>query len=85
MQTTFSTVAIASDPAQHAAITVVVVDPFKTAALKIDLVQRWCASVKPVQVTNQVPDTAVRRVIQQVPVERLIVIPFVTLRDLVAP
>jgi hypothetical protein len=47
-------------------------------------VERAVVAVDPVQVAHQPPDAVVRRIVEQVPVERGVVVPFALLRELAA-
>ena len=75
--------AVASQPAEHAAVTVIPVDPLETGAVKINLVQCRGTAIDPVQVSYQPLHAAVRRMLEQVPVQRPVMVPFVPLRDFV--
>ena len=59
-------------------------DPFKSRLVAVHLVQRRYAAIEPVEVADQVLDAGVPLLPQQVPVERLIVIPFALLAEFAA-
>ena len=63
---------------------IVVVHPFKTGRYEIELVQRWRGFIKLVQVAHQPLHAGMLRVVEQVPVQALVVVPFAHLRKFAA-
>ncbi|MFK4686340.1 hypothetical protein ABIF39_008097 [Bradyrhizobium diazoefficiens] len=71
-----------AQPGEHVAIGVVGNEPFEAGLVAVHLVQRRHRAIEPVEVADQRLDARVIFVFEQVPVERLVVIPFAALRDL---
>jgi len=63
---------------------VAAVDPGKATGLAIPFVQRWMAAIEAVEIADQVMDALVIRQIEQVPIQRRVVVPFLSLCKLAA-
>src|SRR5258705_212938 len=77
-------VAAAAHEAQGRMARVVVVDPLEAGALDVALVQCRRVAIQAVQVAHQRAHALVQQVVEQVPVEALVVVPLGELRELVA-
>ena len=71
-------------PGEHAAVAVVGHEPFEARRIAIELVQRRQLAVQRVEVADQRLDTAMLGLIEQMPVERVIVVPLALLAELAA-
>ena len=77
-------VAPLAQPGKHAAISVMHDKPFKPRRLAVELMQGRHRPVQPVEIADQALDAGMPRVFQQVPVEGVIVLPFICLSELAA-
>ena len=74
----------APDEAQRAAVGVVAIDPFEAARLAIEPMQRRLAAIERVQVAHPTLHTAMRRELEQVPLDAVIMAPLAPLADVAA-
>ncbi len=72
---------VAAQPAEYAVVTVAPVYPLEPGVGEIDLVERRRAPVECVQVPHQRLHAPMRCIVEQVPVERTIMVPFVVGRE----
>src|ERR1700731_257443 len=77
-------VAPLAQPGKHAAISVMHDQPFKPRRLAVELMQGRHRPVQAVEIADQALDAGMPRVFQQVPVEGVIVLPFIYLSELAA-
>ena len=63
---------------------IIVVDPLEPPRYKIELVQSGCGAVKLVEIAYQALNPSVQGVIQQMPIQALVVVPFTHLRKFAA-
>ena len=73
-----------ADPGEHVAAGIVGDDPFETGRIAIHLMQRRQGAVEPVEIADQRLDAGIFRLIEQMPVERAIMIPFALLAEFAA-
>src|SRR5436190_15763369 len=64
------------DEADHATLRIIGIDPFEAARVTIIVVERWFISIGFVERSQPTPERPTMRVIQQIPGQRLIVMPF---------
>ena len=83
-QTTRAGVAALADPAEHVAVGIVGDDPFEARGVAVHLMQRRQGAIQPVQVADQRLDAGIFALLEQMPVERAIVVPFAFLAELAA-
>ena len=65
-----------ADPGENVAVGVLGDDPFEAGCLAIQLVQCGHAAIEPVEVADQRLHAGMLLVLEQMPVERMVVIPF---------
>ena len=74
-----------AQPGEHVAVGVIGDQPFEAGLVAIHLVQRGHRAIEPVEIADQRLDAGMGLVLEQVPVERLVVIPFAALARSRAP
>src|SRR3984957_1109812 len=77
-------IASLAQPGEYAAVGIVHHQPFEPGGVAIELVQRREAAIELIEIAHQRLHAAMRRCIEQVPIERAVVAPFVLLGELVA-
>src|SRR5207302_7493271 len=71
-----------ADKTERARGAVVAVDPLEARLVEVQLVERRLASVEPVHILHPFLQALVRRVLEQVPVQALVVVPLPPLSEL---
>jgi hypothetical protein len=77
-------IARAAQERDDAVLIVVRLDPEEALGMVVALAQRRRGAIEPVEVLDQELDALVRGILEQVPVEAAVMVPFARLRDLVA-
>ena len=83
-QEIFVVVTRAAHETQYAVFGVSAIEPLETLPLEIDLVQSGLALAERIEIGHQSLHTLVRRVIEKIPIEAGVVIPFFALREFAA-
>src|SRR5712691_1881590 len=73
-----------AQPGEHAALGIVHDQPLEPAGIAIELVERRQAPIKAVEIADQTLNAGMLRPLEQVPIERMVMPPFVLLAELAA-
>src|SRR4051812_12884929 len=77
-------IATLADPGEHVVVGIIGDDPLETGRVAIQLMQRGDGAIEPIEIADQAVDAGMTALAEQMPVERLIMIPFALLAELAA-
>src|SRR5947209_7528756 len=71
-----------AQPGKYAALGIIHDQPFEAVGLTIERVQCWHAAVEPIEVADQGVNPTVAGLLSEMPIQRMVVSPFVLLAEL---